>query len=158
MTYEPVVPVAVLNTALSCILKRIFRRKNGTILIKNKYMDWICSFFILLWKTKDPRVNFEKAPRALRNLHVDPLFFIPLWETNKWNSIPYYYNFNRNAVYVYSIGYIALCYIDVNSTHFILPSFFHSRLIAILTAFRLNASGLLHILQKETITSSHVAL
>ena len=39
VTYEPTIPVAVLNTALLCIKKRIFDSQNGTILIKYKYKD-----------------------------------------------------------------------------------------------------------------------
>ena len=39
VTYEPAVPVAVLNTALLYIKTRIFRSKNGTNLIKYKYKD-----------------------------------------------------------------------------------------------------------------------
>ena len=31
--------------------------------------------------------NFRNAQSAFRNLHVDPLSFIPPWETNKLNSI-----------------------------------------------------------------------
>ena len=37
VTYESAFPVAVLNTALLCIYKRIFHSQNGTILIKYKY-------------------------------------------------------------------------------------------------------------------------
>ena len=41
LTYEPAVPTAVLNTALLCIKKTdiSFHRRNGTVLIKYKYMD-----------------------------------------------------------------------------------------------------------------------
>ena len=35
VTYEPAVPVAVLNTDLLCIEKRIFHSQNGTTLIKD---------------------------------------------------------------------------------------------------------------------------
>ena len=36
---------------------------------------------------RGPTCKFHNARSAFRNLHVDPLSFIPPWETNKANSI-----------------------------------------------------------------------
>ena len=41
VTYESVIPAAVLNTALLCVKNEYFIAKNGTLLIKYKYKDWI---------------------------------------------------------------------------------------------------------------------
>ena len=73
-----------------CVFKnRYFIAKNRTMLIKYKYKDWIL-LVCFSWRNEGQRIHckFRKALRALRNLHVDPLSFIPRWETNKKNSIP----------------------------------------------------------------------
>ena len=53
-----------------------FIAKNGTILIKYKYKEWILLvfFLIVLWKTADPRVNFEKR---FDHYEIYALSFIP---------------------------------------------------------------------------------
>ena len=70
VTYELAVPVAVLNTALLCSLKRIFHRQKGTILIKYKYKDWLLLFHSVM-KDRGTTCKFRNAQS------------ITLWETNK---------------------------------------------------------------------------
>ena len=64
LTYET---AAVLNTTLLCIKNWYFIAKNGTILIKYKYKDWIYLFLTHsikkdIWST----CKFQKALRSLR--------------------------------------------------------------------------------------------
>ena len=71
VTYEPAVPVAVLNTALLCTKKRYFIAKTGQF--------WLCinlriEFYLFIshgvMKNRGSTCKFRKALYSLRNLHV----------------------------------------------------------------------------------------
>ena len=49
-------------TGCLVLKKQIFPSQNGTILIKYKWLNSTCLFLmeVHVWKTEDPRVNFEK--------------------------------------------------------------------------------------------------
>ena len=72
VTYDPAVPVAVLNTALLCIKTRIFHSQNRKILIKYKYKDWI--LLVIKAERNDGRKlcvkNFKLLARLLRQPKV----------------------------------------------------------------------------------------
>ena len=72
VTYNPAVPMAVLNTALLCIKTRVFHSQTGTILIKYKYR---IEFYLFIshgvMKDRGSTCKFRKALRALRNLFMD---------------------------------------------------------------------------------------
>ena len=74
-------------------LKRIFHSQNGTILIKYKED-----------KDRGSTCKFRKALCALQNLHVNPLSFIPPWETNKKNLIPNYGQTDGRTIWFLDCG------------------------------------------------------
>ena len=76
VTYEPAAPAAVLNTALLCNKNGYFIAKTGQLIFiqKYRYKDWIL-LVCFSWCYERQRIHV--------NLHVDPLSFLPQWETNR---------------------------------------------------------------------------
>ena len=82
---------------MSRLLRRLFWIppccvfKNGYFIAKTGQFWWSINIRIEFYlfvshggmKDRGSRCEFRKALRILRNLHVDPLSFIPPWETNK---------------------------------------------------------------------------